>query len=512
MSRPLVLATVIAALLPLPVLASLCGPEDTFDLCDQKVLAALASEPKVESLADAGVEAARRALARANPGADPNVLSGIGNKVDFSSLVKFLIDSGAIEGSQNEDTGAFSLDLTNFLGFDAASGYKVQLVTRKPEVFKSITDAIEAQVPEADRAERLDAVKSQLNNLDDATLSLSFAPSVKGRGRNPAAYREGYGRLLLGALDRVSDETLAVGAAERLIGKVVQEHHLADDVADELSDSKLSFVDALQDASEAQKLADATEASVRARQARLQGLRAVLSAGRYFEFAKLIDNQPQFVLSGEQTFRDPVIGPDETKIRVSYEYGFANVNRLNRFCRNNGLLMVDRKYFDCLASYLEGGEFKTSKDGKVETVPSKVERLNAGHRLSFSAEYSEVDAYDFDPGEGLDPIVKKGDHTVMMSLGYSRYLNIVKTADTSTRLDVSWSYEDSGSDKSRNDRHIGQAVLTIPATNGMFLAAGLKYASDPKFRGDVDKELSARVGLTFKFLPPEGEEEEGDDG
>ena len=483
-----------------PASADSCGIDDSWKSCSEKVMGAK------------GTTAITESVARKNTGADSALLNGLGSKVDFNSLVRFLIDSGVIDGQQDEDSGAFSLDLTNFLGLDASHGYKVQLVTRQAEVFDGIEAAVEEQIPEAEREGRLKEIKEGLSEFSDATAIFSFSWNQRGLGRDPRTYSDDYSHLLEGALSQIEQQEAKTIRTQTKILELGRDFDLTTAKAKQLIDGDLTFRDAFAPSVNGATLfAAAVERYVRARLVESAAFDEVLESGRFLDFAKLIDNQPQLVFTGEQTFRDPVVGPDETKVRISYEYGFANVGRLNRFCRALHGDYTASEYFECLGEYLKGGQFASGEGAeRKEEVAPGAERINAGHRLSFSAEYSEVDDYDFDPGEGIDRILKKGDHTVMVSLGYSRYLNVVKTADTSTRLDVSWSYEDSGSDKTRNDRHIGQALLTIPTVNGMFLAAGLKYSSDPKFRGDVDKELSARLGLTFKFLPAKDEDEKKD--
>ena len=50
-----------------------------------------------------------------------------------------------------------------------------------------------------------------------------------------------------------------------------------------------------------------------------------------------------------------------------------------------------------------------------------------------------------------------------------------------------------------NDRTVFTLTGTRNLLPGMSLTAGLVWANKPEFRGEVDQELSARLGLNYKL-------------
>lgn len=477
--------------LALPASGGICSLEDSTKSCREKVATSMGVTLKESSAA--AEEAASASVAKKNTGAPEALSSGAGTKEDFRNFFQFLLDSGALGESQEDGEGGFALDVTNFFGLNVEDGYKVQVIGRQAKV----SPLLEATIPEADRAGKVAELEKDLDRLSDSSIVLSYNPTgaKKARGRNPANYASEYDQLWAGVKSGFEAETNKLFAEADKLDQFLQDSGLSTAQWRELESAKASFMGVQADSKKASELLSLFENEALAFFGRQIAVGEELAKSRYFDFAKLIDNQPQWVFGLEQTYRDPLAGPDELKLKGSYEYGFANVRALKAFCAKKEELKAPEKLADCMKAYLETDT--PFAGGKIE------DRVNAGHRMAFTVEYSDVDDYKFDAGDDLDEVVKKGDHEVKVSLGYSRYLNLGKAIGPNTRFDLAYTYEDSGSDKAKNDRHIGQAILSIPAANKTFFTVGVKYSSDPKFVGEVDKELSTRVGLVFKPFQPE---------
>lgn len=67
------------------------------------------------------------------------------------------------------------------------------------------------------------------------------------------------------------------------------------------------------------------------------------------------------------------------------------------------------------------------------------------------------------------------------------------------RFDLEAKHEDVSGDPMKNDRTIAAATLTQNLIDGNVLSFGVVFASKPEYLGEVDKELSARVGLKYKL-------------
>jgi hypothetical protein len=52
----------------------------------------------------------------------------------------------------------------------------------------------------------------------------------------------------------------------------------------------------------------------------------------------------------------------------------------------------------------------------------------------------------------------------------------------------------------RQDRGVATVTLTYPVMQGFYLSLGAVYATKAEFRGDVDREIGARAGVTYKIV------------
>ena len=79
-------------------------------------------------------------------------------------------------------------------------------------------------------------------------------------------------------------------------------------------------------------------------------------------------------------------------------------------------------------------------------------------------------------------------------------LDFTEAGRGQSRVDFSWSYEDVGDDPNRKDRSLVTLTYSQRVAGDVILAAGVTWANEPEFRGEVNHEISARVGLTYKLF------------
>jgi hypothetical protein len=394
---------------------------------------------------------------------------------DYNPLLQLAFLSGALEGEGSGDQGeGFVFDLNNFLGLSIDDGYKLQLVGRDAKLYTPIRDTL----PEADRDRIAGELTKDLGRTDDVSLVFSYSPMGKAAlfeettfGRNPALYQEALSDLF---------QSVRADFARR---------HDADLMFDSMSDAEQELIDegkpfsSLTDSVMAERYMAVVEAEERARFERRAALEAELEDVDFLRFADMVANQPQLTVELEQTARDPLVGPDELKIKGSFEVGLGNINGLRKECDGP----VDQ---ECYKIFLD----KHS--------------VEAGNRFTLSFSYSQVDDFSFSrPEDGVELEIE-GDSTTIASLAYGRYLGFgVGGAPGKSRLDVNWSYEDVGDDPNRKSRHLATAILSLPMADGTSFQAGLTYSDEPEFLSEVDKELSARLGLTYKLVKPKTDTE-----
>jgi hypothetical protein len=95
--------------------------------------------------------------------------------------------------------------------------------------------------------------------------------------------------------------------------------------------------------------------------------------------------------------------------------------------------------------------------------------------------------------------VAEATERLAVSAVYGQNIGAVKPDGRRARLDASLTYEDFSDDPLRQNRGIANFTLTYPLLEGFFLTLGAVYATKPEFRGEVDEELGARAGITYKI-------------
>lgn len=447
--------------------AAICSLDDSPKRCAEKVeAAARANTGEAVETAKAELDTAALRLASRNTGADPSLGTGASAITDFNPLLKLVAQTGDLGGDGSDDGQGFTVDLNHFLGFLDQASYKLQLVARDAALYAPLREAL----PEETRDARAGELAESLSRFADTSFVFSYSPPFKlktwSHGRDPDLYRTEFAQLF----DAVRRGFTATTS---------QEFRRLDDEASQLlgalgEDEPFSQLGTAEAAERARR---AYEAAQLARWRVQDEIDKALAATDFFRFSDLVDNQPQLAISVEQSERSELVGPNALTVKLTYEIGWGNINGLRKKC-GSGALEVG-----CFTDYLDG---------------VKAGQLDAGHRFSISAEYTDQDRYSVElPADDVQ-LELEDQQRWMASLAYGRYFGEGKK----TRFDLNWSYEDVSNDPNRTNRHIGTATLSLPMADGTFFQLGVRYASEPEFRGEVDKELSTRLGLTYKLTTP----------
>ena len=180
--------------------------------------------------------------------------------------------------------------------------------------------------------------------------------------------------------------------------------------------------------------------------------------------------------------RDPLAGPDEWRAKLVYERGFVNVNSVRNLCSAKSAA-PDR--VSCFTSYLD--------------APSTQKRLEGGDRVALSAEFLRRKKYSISlPADAIN-LAEKSYKSLIGSLAYGFYTAFDDKGDAQSRLDVKANYEDVSSDPQRQDGERSVTTFSQRVIGGTILSLSLVYATKPEFRGEVDEELSARLGFNYKW-------------
>ncbi len=242
--------------------------------------------------------------------------------------------------------------------------------------------------------------------------------------------------------------------------------------------------------------------------------RKAFSEGKFAEMADLIDSQPQLVFTASQTVRDDLVGPDETRAKLTYEMGFNNVNSLRRNldeCLDDDLKGEVQRLLS--ATSADDGDGEQGDRTQLSICYrdyfslEQAKKNELGHRLSFSAEYVGIEDYSVTI-DGADPMMTVDDITLMLgsdsklvgTLTYGRYLGLDPDGSGNSRIDLSWSYEDVDNTSVRNTRSVAELTYAQRVAGSFLFSGGLSWANRPEFLGEVKDNLSARLGLKYQLF------------
>lgn len=437
-----------------------CGPTLTVTECFSALLG--------ESIAPAAV---RTALKKATTGAQTTT--------DVRSAIHdFVPKVGAalLTPGLSDDRQALELHLNQR---SPLGTFQVGVEFPEPK----LNAALLAAVPVAQRDAARERLEPRLDDQDDvkATLSLNAETRSLGRGFAQHAAYVGMAFDSLFAPPTVRDEAAGDALTDmvRLIGAERRAGRLSGTGCDvqPATDVRMSCFGA-----EAAQRVVATlrEAAAALRDRRAQRA-ATLEGANFGALPQLLNNQPQLDFAFGYRYRGDLVGPDELTGTLRYEIGSANLNTLRRRCGATTITTA------CFVGYLTDAGTK--------------EALARGSRFTLQVDLSWRAAYGVRiPDAG---IVVHDDRSAALSgaLGYGQYFGALGSNGTRRpRIDLSVAFERQIDGALRNDRLVGTAAYTLPIIDEAAGVLGVVWANKPEYVGDVDRRVTARLGLTYKLV------------
>ena len=458
-----------------------CQDQETLTECLKRIERGTAdgSDGEVAEVVDATAEAAKEEVAEKSSGI-PELGEGLG-----SALTDFLpVFAGALGLTQTttEDGGAaFETNLLLPLGA-SPQRVKLQALLRKPALFLPLSDAL----PEAART----ALTDSLDDFDDVRITAAWNLENGRFGRAFAEVRPLYSayfsEIVRTALSGSETQKELAGVRVELLAALAKERTLLDpdranDPAceDTETQTQLARVDCFLPEARAQIEAAAVKATrlVGKRATELQG---TLAERGFYEFADLVNNQPQLQVELNVDVRRNLVGPNAWGVKLRYEGGMQNVNDLRGFCDQRGLADTTAA---CLHAYLNS--------------PGRRASIRRGDRFALTAEFGRRSDYVLASPVGL---TQEGTWHLTGTAALGRYLAVNAQGDEIGRIDLASSYVYYHDDPERQNRFVFSATYTQRVTDAVSVAAGVSYASRPEFLEEVDKKVSANFGLRYKFL------------
>lgn len=320
-----------------------------------------------------------------------------------------------------------------------------------------------AALPEESRSERSGQLDDSLGDFDDVTLELSWNRESTRLGRRGAdTARE----RLASATELAAPELEELAAIQTRFLLLLREDPDALErrvpVEDPPPGSPLAVF----------------EAELRTFASSLVAERDLLSQ----LLADLGGNQPQLHFGVAYRRRDGAAGPSEVLARLTYEHGFVSLNSFERWRRDHQC----ESGLACASRYRQQGDALAA---------------SGAARLAISLEFARNESFEFPMTEGgaryrLEEVDRR-----VGALSFSRRIGRPPTADAAQDdrilCEVSARYEDVGDDPARRDRLVAQAGFSRKVSGDLSAGITVVYANRPEFRGEVDEELSARLGLKF---------------
>lgn len=439
-------------------LATQASPEDA-----KKAIADLtATKARVEG------EAKRELLSKVAP--EVAVLPGA------SAAFEDFLNRLRIGVSSSEDSGieGLALDFTDFLGLSTEDGYKLQAVARDPVLYEPLA----TQLSEENRDKRTKG----LGSFDDVLVTFAYSPSTPRLGKNLGA-----NQILIDELFQTilaGNESLARAATEAAVRREGFVPGLATDFPAAFSQGELQDFKLITDESRQAEYREAVEQAAVAEATRLDSMSKILDTTGFFNIADLVANQPQLVAKATTSIRADLIGPEESTLNISYEQGFVNMNSLRK-----ALKRCSTTIGSCFASYL---------------TPERIATAEGQNRFTVSLDWTRRRDYrEAVDGASVDT---EGNERWTFEAAYGRNVRRNAKGDFTSRFDFTGSWEDWSDDPLHQDRGLAKVSFTQKVTGDMSLVLGAVWASKAEFRGEVDKEVSARFGFTYRLLDKEGKE------
>jgi hypothetical protein len=419
-----------------------------------------------------GTEAVSEEVQKATTGAQT------ANEAVTTAVRDFLPRVGAalLLPGVDEDRTGLALRLNRRLG--PVSG-QIGVDLNDPVLFAPLVDSI----PESIRAASKERLEAELEDQDDVTLSVAFNLESAGWGRSFAPHRGEISNL-------VRDLTAVPASLQQALFNAIPSAMIVAMEEARLEEKKsLPACDANLQVSEVQLLclretfADSVRDVLRGLAVPYREISerraAALGTPAFAAIAQLLNNQPQINGTVKYRHRDDLVGPNELTFTGRWEMGRYNLNWLRGQCRGSITAA-------CLVN---------------EMTEENLQGLSRGARGWVSVDGTWRDEHELVLAADSVDIREAGAWEVKFQAGYGQYFGAMREEGTRRpRIDFDVGYVLSREDLLRNDRATASLSYTHPFSSTSAGVFGVRWASKPEFLGDVDRNLSATLGLTYKLV------------
>lgn len=381
-------------------------------------------------------------------------------------------------------------------------------VIAKPELFKALVDKIPASIREA----RKKTLESQLGDLDqvDLRFALAYEPKVSGTnrwnrwGRDPDDYQPLIDEIVTkieGNLGSPLLKLLSSPAFRGATDDAIRQRQVLQPGAP-VDENTLTVNDLREEAKSFLKRF--SEAAAQEREALDKLAADINSTGE--KLGQLISAQPQAFVEYVRAERDELTGPRKDSYKLCFEFGLRN--NVNDFLEwgndeKNGCMVSNGiPDFDCLLTY--------------STNEKKRKAIDRSWRFVVMGQYEDAHQVNFSLPDDNFEFEQPGKRTWSVTAGAGRQLRNFAIFDAiggsggnarqgkelrPSRIDFTAKI-DLDTSRDIEKREVYTLTFSQPMSDNSVLSLAVAYANHPEFLGDVDENLSARLGFTVKRDKP----------
>ena len=453
------------------------GAAETPDSCSDKVADWVNNAGPKELTKEAVAPVVKKEAANLNTGpSGVAVGNGAATTNDYIPFIQALLGVSPSSGDEGDNIG---LEFSNFLPLPDSVQHKAAVQLVGSELYEPLATALTDAGLQAEKTELDDQVSAN----DDIALSVSFSQSNEHTGRAPGPHADLFHSLLMASVRPDSRLNSARRAYQSLLAEIESRTRNESDPARRFTPSKLDS-DAgfgVLPPEDLDRVLVAYEEMELASHAGLVLIRENLRSSGFYDALELLSNNPQWSVVANYRSRKELAGPDEWNLTLKYEIGWPSLKQA-------------KKELGCADDACVAGKFST-----FLLKPGTKRSRNFSPRFSFDFSYVERARYDYLLPESMFSFSKDSASSLIGNVAYGMYLSGTPADAQRIRMDIAVSYEDVSDDPDKNDRGVANVTFTYPVGGGTFLSIGAVYATKPEYRGAVDKELSARAGLLYKF-------------
>lgn len=417
-----------------------------------------------------GEGAVKDETAKASTGAD--LASGI-----LSSAIRdFLprVAGAVLRPGLEEDRTGLALRFNQRV---ASATAQIGVELNSPAIYAPLLDSL----PESSRNATKERLEKSLKDQDDVSATVALNWESRRLGRSFASHRAAVSRLVASIAEAGGvDDAVALGSMTELdVSRKLLPARRSEAVCKDANAAHVQlgcYLPAFADS-----VRNALRAEAEGLLARRELRRAAMADAGLDAISALLNNQPQLNLSASYRYRDDLVGPREVKASFRYEGSSRNLNWLRGECPQ-----LTR---GCFTSIVKNAETRDA--------------IARAARYWIEGSFVYRPAHDITLPADFVAIAETRSTDANFRLGYGQYFGQLAEGSNRARIDLDATYRHQITGDRRTNRAIAKIAYTQPFADAVSGIFGVTWANKPEYLGEVQRAVSATLGLTYKLAQPD---------